>query len=156
RPAQTPGHGVFPMQETRHSTRRRWGYRLRRLVESLLLLAGAAALGWYAYVATSAFIVQRLAREKLELTAPVSPMERAKSPVPTGTPLAELSIPSIGLSTVVLEGSDPRTLRMGVGHIETTPLPGELGNIAIAGHRDTFFRPLRNIRVGDDILLNMP
>jgi sortase A len=127
------------------------------LVYALLLLGGAAALGWCAYVATSAFVVQRLAREKLQSTAPLTPMETAASPVPLGTALAELSIPSIGLSAVVLEGSDDHTLRMGVGHIETTPLPGgEFGNVAIAGHRDTFFRPLRNIRVGDDVLLNTP
>ena len=39
---------------------------------------------------------------------------------------------------------------LGLGHIETTALPGESGNIAIAGHRDTFFRPLRNVKIGDD------
>jgi sortase A len=57
---------------------------------------------------------------------------------------------------VVLEGSDEHTLRKGLGHIEDTPLPGESGNVAIAGHRDSFFRPLRNIQVGDDIMLDLP
>jgi sortase A len=76
--------------------------------------------------------------------------------VQPGTPLAELSIPRIGLSAVVLQGSDEHTLRVGVGHIETTPLPGESGNVAIAGHRDSFFRPLRNVQIGDDIWLNTP
>jgi LPXTG-site transpeptidase (sortase) family protein len=69
-------------------------------------------------------------------------------------PLAELSIPRLGLSAVVLHGSDAHTLRLGLGHIENTPVPGESGNVAIAGHRDSFFRPLRNVHVGDDILLD--
>jgi LPXTG-site transpeptidase (sortase) family protein len=60
------------------------------------------------------------------------------------------------MSMVVLQGSDEETLRLGPGHIETTPLPGEAGNVAIAGHRDSFFRPLRNVRVGDDVLLETP
>ena len=55
------------------------------------------------------------------------------------------------MSTAVLEGSDDTTLRRGAGHIEDTPFPGQAGNIGIAGHRDTVFRPLRNIAVGDAI-----
>ena len=81
---------------------------------------------------------------------------RSSVMVKAGTPLAELSIPRIGLSAVVLEGSDDHTLRAGPGHIETTPRPGESGNVAIAGHRDSFFRPLRDVQVGDDILLDTP
>jgi sortase A len=65
-----------------------------------------------------------------------------------GTPLARLEAPSLGLSATVLEGSDDRTLNRAAGHIEDTPLPGERGNVGIAGHRDTIFRPLRNARVG--------
>ena len=53
----------------------------------------------------------------------------------------------------VLEGSDDGTLSRGAGHIEDTPFPGQAGNIGIAGHRDTVFRPLRNIKVGDPLNL---
>jgi sortase A len=53
------------------------------------------------------------------------------------------------MSTTVLEGSDDATLRRGSGHLEETPLPGQGGNMAIAGHRDTVFRPLKKVRVGD-------
>jgi sortase A len=79
-----------------------------------------------------------------------------RPPPATGTALADLSIPRVHLSAVVLHGSDARTLRLGVGHIENTAFPGEPGNVAIAGHRDSFFRPLRNIQVGDDVLLDTP
>ncbi|MBI4266611.1 MAG: class D sortase [Acidobacteria bacterium] len=57
------------------------------------------------------------------------------------------------LSAVVLHGSDAQTLRRAPGHLENTALPGESGNVVIAGHRDSFFWPLRNVQLGDDIFL---
>jgi sortase A len=54
---------------------------------------------------------------------------------------------------MILEGIDERTLRRAVGHIPGTPLPGQPGNVALAGHRDTFFRSLQNIRIDDEITL---
>jgi sortase A len=57
------------------------------------------------------------------------------------------------MSTNMLEGSDDGTLSRGAGHIEDTPYPGQAGNIGVAGHRDTVFRPLRNIKVGDPLEL---
>ena len=52
------------------------------------------------------------------------------------------------LSATVLEGCDDETLARGAGHIEDTAFPGQPGNIGIAGHRDTTFRPVRDLRVG--------
>jgi len=60
---------------------------------------------------------------------------------------------SIGLSAMFAEGIDRKTLQRGVGHIPGTALPGQQGNVALAGHRDTFFRPLRNIHKNDEITL---
>jgi LPXTG-site transpeptidase (sortase) family protein len=60
------------------------------------------------------------------------------------------------LSAVVLHGSDAETLRRGPGHLEDTALPGEPGNTVIAGHRDSFFRPLRHVEIGDDIFVDTP
>jgi sortase A len=71
-----------------------------------------------------------------------------------GSAVADLSIPRIHLSAIVLHGSDAQTLRRGPGHLENTALPGESGNAVIAGHRDSFFRPLRNVQVGDDIFVD--
>jgi sortase A len=68
-----------------------------------------------------------------------------------GAPLAILSIPKIGLEVPVLAGTDDLTLNRGVGLIEGTPRPGESGNAGIAGHRDGFFRGLKDIGVGDTI-----
>lgn len=67
--------------------------------------------------------------------------------------LGQMEISSIGLDVMVLEGTRSGTLRRAVGHIRGTALPGEQGNIGIAGHRDTFFRSLRNIKKDDEITL---
>jgi len=70
-------------------------------------------------------------------------------------PLAILHIPAINLTVPVLPGTDPVTLNSGVGHISDTAAPGEIGNIGIAGHRDGFFRGLKDLQVGDGIQLEM-
>jgi sortase A len=71
--------------------------------------------------------------------------------LPSPAPLAILRIPRIRLEVPVLEGTDDVTLDRAVGHIEGTPLPGTDGNSGIAGHRDGFFRGLKDIAVGDAI-----
>ena len=67
--------------------------------------------------------------------------------------IGRLEIPRLELSVVIIEGDDSKTLRRAVGHIPATPIPGQTGNVALTGHRDTFFRPLRKIRVNDIIVL---
>jgi sortase A len=70
--------------------------------------------------------------------------------------LGRIEIPRVGVSAIVREGDDARTLSIAVGHIPGTARPGEPGNVALAGHRDSFFRALRNIRAGDVIRLRVP
>jgi sortase A len=78
----------------------------------------------------------------------------APIPAPSaGTLIGRLEAPTVKMSATVLEGSDDGTLSRGAGHIEDTPFPGQPGNVGIAGHRDTVFRPLRNIKVGDPLQL---
>jgi sortase A len=76
-----------------------------------------------------------------------------RPPVKKGDVLGLMDIPRLGLTVAVLQGTSSRILRLGAGHIEGTPLPGESGNIAIAGHRDTYFRDLKDIRPKDEIQL---
>jgi sortase A len=66
-------------------------------------------------------------------------------------PIALMRIPRLGLEAPVLEGTNDLTLDRGVGHIVGTALPGESGNVALAGHRDGFFRVLKDISPGDQI-----
>jgi len=70
-----------------------------------------------------------------------------------GEPLGRLEVPRLSLSVIVSQGVSTGTLRRSVGHIPGTALPGELGNVGIAGHRDTFFRPLKEIRKNDILAL---
>jgi sortase A len=71
----------------------------------------------------------------------------------TGTLVGRIEISSVGLTAMILEGTDERTLQKAVGHIPGTSLPGLTGNVGIAGHRDTFFRALRKVRKNDVITL---
>jgi sortase A len=75
---------------------------------------------------------------------------------PQGSVIGRIEIPRLGVSTIVRAGSDARTLQLAVGHIPGTALPGEIGNVGLAGHRDTFFRRLADIRGDDEIRLVTP
>ena len=82
--------------------------------------------------------------------------ERAESSVlnvVAGSPLGRIEIASIGLGAMITEGIDGKNLRLAVGHIPCTALPGQHGNVGLAAHRDTFFRGLRNIHKDDEITL---
>jgi sortase A len=124
---------------------------------SILIVAGLAALGWYGFSVARTRLYQYketsvLNREILLRPARAMPIMTPKQ----GELLGSLSIPRVGISSVVLEGADDHTLALSVGHIPGTAVPGEDGNVALAGHRDTFFRGLRNIRNQDDILVTTP
>ncbi len=67
--------------------------------------------------------------------------------------VARLEIPRLRLSAIVREGAGPRTLRLAVGHVPGTALPGETGNVCLAAHRDGFFRGLGTLRAGDAVRL---
>jgi sortase A len=90
----------------------------------------------------------------LPLVAPGAPTGAGVNGVAapgTGEPIGVLEIPSLGLSSVVVEGDEAAALLVGVGHLADTPLPWTEGNSVLAAHRDTFFRPLEHIR-RDDII----
>lgn len=72
-----------------------------------------------------------------------------RTPLERGAWIARLEAPRLGLSATILEGSDDGTLSRAAGHIEDTPLPGADGNVGIAGHRDTTFRPIQHVKAGD-------
>jgi len=76
------------------------------------------------------------------------------SPLRSGDLMGRLDIVERRISVVVLEGVEDDTLGIAAGHVPGTSLPGSKGNLVIAAHRDTFFRELRNIEVGDTIQLS--
>jgi len=124
--------------------------RSARWAASVLLTCGVVALGFAAYVVIDARLYQSMERKRFEATAPSA----VALPVPTdGASIGEIQISRLGLRAIVVQGESAPVLRRGVGHLSDTALPGEVGNVVLAGHRDTFFRPLSGVRAGDSITL---
>jgi len=92
----------------------------------------------------------RAKMENAETPRKFEPVPTERAPLPDAL-IGRLRIPRLSLAVMVREGAESSTLRRAVGHIPGTALPGKDGNVALAGHRDTFFRPLRNIRKDDAI-----
>ena len=163
----------------RSTTRRRWNIRI--WIERVLMLSGLALLVAYGAARLESLLSLRAALNQLATIAPLSRSasdevveDIAPSTVDfslwdehrvhaykeslnrqSSAPLAVLHISKIGLEVPLLDGTDGRTLNHAVGRISGTARPGELGNIGIAGHRDGFFRGLKDIGVGDTIDLKM-
>jgi len=149
--------------------------RERRPVRSwtrlLLLVLGIGALGYVGFSLLDAKLFQtyenwRLnhaekkprhrssAAEPKVVPASLLPhRQRQGATVALGSVVGRIEIGRLGMAVMIVEGTDGRTLRRAVGHIPGTALPGEQGNVAITGHRDTFFRALRNIRKDDEVTL---
>ena len=135
---------------------------LRRL-EILLLVVAVGSLGWVVHQQVTASRDQADWAEQLEnqLAAVEAPRSAARpADVPPQTAkkraapptLGRIEVPRLRLSVMTREGTDAATLRRAVGHVASTALPGQPGNAAFAGHRDTFFRKLRDVRKGDEIV----
>ena len=127
------------------------------MVSGVLLITDAAVtLVWQEPV--SALVAAR-EQDSLE-DALFDPPRRVLRREPLqGDAIARIVIPSIGVSEYVIEGTDTEDLRKGPGHYPDTPLPGERGTTAIAGHRTTYGAPFRNIddlRRGQSIRVDMP
>lgn len=128
---------------------------MRRRIGTILLLSGGAALVWCLTVLAGAALYQWYQGRRMEQQAP-SPTVAAAPRPKLHDVIGLLRIPRLNVSTVVLEGDDDRALRLGAGHVPWTALPSGHGNVGIAAHRDTFFRPLRNIVPNDRITLETP
>ena len=127
-------------------------------IERLLLLAGAGLGAWCLAILVEARFTSTLPPEALKVTMEVADKNKGgtaptRPAPPIGAVIGRLEAPTLHTVTTVLEGSDDATLRRASGHIEDTPLPGETGNVGIAGHRDTVFRPLKRAKPGDPLTL---
>lgn len=131
--------------------------RFLRATQIALAVLGSAMLSWCGYVLIDTWRFQSGERFQLDSLAADRPAVAPPStPVAAGGLIGSISIERLGLSAIVMEGTTRATLRRAVGHIAGTGLPGSAGNIGISGHRDTFFRPLRNVRPDDTITLTTP
>jgi sortase A len=157
-----------------------------RWLELSLLAFGFGCLLFYVYFAARSAIYQRQAKAEIDriiaardaassssVSAPAAPstgeapesptMSRRAPGTPNAAPLARgsvigrVDVPRLKLSAAIAEGDDDSTLGKAVGHLPETPLPWQqAGNAAFAAHRDGLFRPLRNIRVNDEINVVTP
>jgi sortase A len=131
-----------------------------RWLEGLALLLGIGCLVWASVTWAHAAQYQSLAKSQLEDALAFAPVSHgpgrssgSQPSSPVDAVIGLLEIPRVGVSVAVLDGDDDRTLRVAVGHLPDTALPWEEGNTALAGHRDTFFRPIEQVRLGDEVRL---
>jgi sortase A len=130
-----------------------------RWSRSLFFITGSLALAYVGLTLVDAKLYQASAKQTLEnqiqvekTGAVIQPgVIQPRPPAKQGDVLGRMDIPRLGMSIAVLQGTSSRNLRLGAGHIEGTPLPGESGNSALAGHRDSFFRGLKDVRTNDEI-----
>ena len=136
---------------------RRLVVRIVTLAAVITTVAGIALISYPFYTDRKAREQQENLARDFQSTALKSAYEKGK--VPSASPLTRLVIPRLQVDTIVVEGVSQKALDTGAGHYPTTPLPGEPGNVAIAGHRNTFGKPfaeLDKLRPGDRITVLTP
>jgi sortase A len=125
-----------------------------RWVRRFLFIAGSFAISYVALTLFYAKLYQGVAATNIEEKNYAQEQHRAgvsQLAAKEGDALGIIEIPRLEMKVAILEGTSAQTLRLGVGHIAGTALPGAPGNIGIAGHRDSFFWPLQHIRTNDEI-----
>jgi sortase A len=136
----------------------------RALLSGLTFLLFVGGAGMFAYplftdVYTEQVIQGRLQDEFVRTEVATVDEWQASVKGQTGKALTRIAIPDLDVETLVVEGTSPAALRAGAGHYPNTPLPGEIGNVAIAGHRTTYGRPfnrLDELAIGAEIWLSTP
>jgi sortase A len=136
---------------------------LGRFVASVLMTSGglliadaAITLLWQEPV--SALLAQRQ-QAALEEKLKRPPLRVLRKEPLRGDAIGKIELPTLGRSYFMVEGTDTASLRKGPGHYPETPLPGERGTVAVAGHRTTYLAPFREIdelRRGDRVVASMP
>ena len=121
----------------------------------VLVIAGVLCLGTYARNALRAAAFQDSQSRALDAELRAAGPDRAAHArgQARGRVLGRIEIPRLHISAIVAEGTDPALLNSAIGHVFATALPGQAGNCALAGHRDTFLRRLENVRAHDIVRL---
>lgn len=129
-------------------------------IEACLWIVGCLAIGYCAFIWGRAQYDQAQANWALNHVLPGDPGNDDVTGAPKGAAegslVGRIDIPRLDLSVIVFEGTSDDTLARGVGHLRGTAAPGQLGNLVLAAHRDTYFRSLRDIRQGDQISVKAP
>lgn len=136
---------------------RQWARRALSGLSVLLLLGAVGMIGWPYFTNLYQDRVQSNLDGELA-SGDLEQRYRSRS-LDEGDALTRLKIPSLDVDVVVVEGVTASALRAGAGHYPSSPMPCEVGNVAIAGHRTTYGRPLHNmdlLKDGDTIILETP
>lgn len=132
----------------------------RLTLTGLSVLLGVIGVGMLAYpFATNLYQGRLQTKLAIEFERPTLKQAYSDGDLVIGDPMTRLRIPAIDVSTVVVEGTTASALRAGAGHYVNTPLPGEAGNVGIAGHRTTYGKPfadLDRLKPGDEVILETP
>jgi len=125
---------------------------LLRATYYLFLATGISGLTYVGYSLVDAYVYQAREQNAFD-SSQIKDVSKNEQPelIGEGAVIGEMQVPRLGLKIIVVQGDSDRILERAVGHIPETALPGQFGNVAVAGHRDSFFRPLRNIQSGDAI-----
>ena len=137
--------------------------RTARALEHSLSGFAVLALGYWAWIVVGAQVHYAVEDRRLQALSvqAVPAIERhlaaaTRAEMERTGLIGRLEVPRLGLAVIVEEGVDKGTLRHSAGHLPGTPLPGEPGNVVVAAHRDTLFRPLKDIRKGDEVRFVTP
>ena len=133
---------------------RRWSGRI--WIERILLLAAVAGLGVWLGANVVSAVWQAWANRVFDREIREQPATASHPTARDGSLIGRLTIPRLHLSAMVREGVRENTLSLALGHVPSTAVPGQKGNVAVAGHRDTIFRSLRGIRKYDLIRFETP
>lgn len=167
-PAPSDAWGPLPPHATQPAPLTSSGGRAQilKLIERILLVIAIACLGYYGYVSAETMLYQAQENRALDelllrnttttSTSATTAARRRERTVAPGETVGRIEIPRLGVSAIIKAGTDARTLQLAVGHIPGTAFPGDLGNVGLAAHRDTFFRRLREIQSDDEIRLTTP
>jgi sortase A len=132
----------------------------RTALSVLSIVLALAGLGMFAWpFGTDLWSSRIQSKLKTQFTDPSYRDAYQQRQIKVGQGLTRLSIPDLKLVVLVVEGTTPAALKAGAGHYRETPLPGEAGNVAIAGHRTTYGRPfnrLDEMKAGQKIYLDTP
>jgi sortase A len=126
---------------------------LVRWAQYFFLAAGIGSLGYCLSVLGNGWLYQQSQSRGFDFAIRNNSATAVHAEPETGALLGRLQIPRLGMAVMVVEGVDEDDLARAAGHVPGTTLPDKHGNVGIAGHRDTFFRPLHNIRRNDKIQL---
>jgi sortase A len=133
----------------------------------VVLAAGVVALGYAAYVTVQARVYQRAEALRFEQARAADAIASAAASASVaaaaatlaaripddGESIGEIVIDRLGIDVIIAQGDSDAILARAVGHLRATAMPGVVGNVVLAAHRDTFFRPLKDVRAGDAITL---